>query len=262
MAVDLAHANWYSIIRNTVAEGCEMPDWYPTVASSEASSEPAGLNHNALRRIFSTLHAGSCPTSYNFHMHTVCSDGQLQPEQLVQQALRIGLQGFAITDHHTVDGYWSAHQWLEQERSQGNGDRQMPHLWTGVEVTSRMLDIEVHILGYAFDPESAYMQPYLYHCSPDGEDAQAEQVVACIHAAGGLAVLAHPVRYRRSPEELIPVAAEIGMDGVETFYAYNNPDPWHPSRDQTERVQRLSAIYNLFNTCGTDTHGLNLLQRL
>jgi hypothetical protein len=27
-------------------------------------------------------------------------------------------------------------------------------------------------------------------------------------------------------------------------------------------VQKLAGDYGLFNTCGTDTHGLNLLQRL
>jgi predicted metal-dependent phosphoesterase TrpH len=256
MAVDLAHANWYSNIHNSVANDREPLNSH----SDLASPEPAGLNHTALRRVFASLHAESCPTAYNFHMHTLCSDGQLQPEQLIQQALQIGLQGLAITDHHTLDGYWLAQQWLEQQ--QDGAESHLPLLWTGVEVTSTLLGTEVHILGYAFDPASAYMQPYLNGQSPSGEDAQAEQVVACIHGAGGLAVLAHPVRYRRSPEELIPAAAQIGIDGVETFYAYNNPTPWRPSPDQTERVQRLSAVYSLLNTCGTDTHGLSLLQRI
>jgi len=49
---------------------------------------------------------------------------------------------------------------------------------------------------------------------------------------------------------------------METYYAYDNPQPWRTSPKQTQRVQDLSAAYNLFNTCGTDTHGRNLLQRL
>jgi predicted metal-dependent phosphoesterase TrpH len=198
-------------------------------------------------------------------MHTVYSDGQLQPELLVKQAIAIGLQGFAITDHHAVDGYWIAQRLLNQWKQHSEQEQfpsSLPHLWTGVEVTSQLLETEVHILGYAFDPESPSMQPYLQRCSPIPDHAQAEQVIASIHAAGGLAVLAHPVRYRRSPEDLVAAAAEFGIDGIETYYAYSNPHPWRTSPEQTERVRHLSNRHNLLNTCGTDTHGKDLLQRL
>ncbi|MBW4470005.1 MAG: PHP domain-containing protein [Stenomitos rutilans HA7619-LM2] len=222
---------------------------------------PAAQDALALRRVFEQIHADSCPTSFNFHMHTVNSDGQLQPERLVQQAIAIGLQGLAITDHHSVNGYRIAHRWLEEQPCEER-DRPLPHLWTGIEVTSLLLETEVHILGYAFNPENPSMHPYLLHHAPKGPNADAEQVISAIHQAGGLAVLAHPVRYKRSPEDLIPQAAQFGIDGVETFYAYNNPNPWQTSPEQTLRVQRLSAAFNLLNTCGTDTHGLNLRQRL
>ncbi|MBW4691685.1 MAG: PHP domain-containing protein [Lyngbya sp. HA4199-MV5] len=222
---------------------------------------PAAQDAVALKRVFAQIHADSCPTSFNFHMHTVNSDGQLQPELVLQQAIAIGLQGFAITDHHSVNGYRIAQRWLEEHQFE-YPDRPLPHLWTGVEVTSQLLDAEVHILGYAFNPESPAMQRYLQRHAPKGEDAKADRVISAIHEAGGLAVLAHPVRYRRSPEDLIPSAARLGIDGVEAFYAYNNPNPWQTSPEQTRRVQRLSTTFNLLNTCGTDTHGLSLLQRL
>jgi predicted metal-dependent phosphoesterase TrpH len=221
---------------------------------------PAARDVTALRHVFEQVHAGSCPTSFNFHMHTVNSDGQLQPEALMQQAIAIGLQGFAITDHHSVNGYRIAQRWLDEQHS--DHVRCLPHLWVGVEITSRLLDAEVHILGYAFDAESPIMQRYLQRRAPQGEDANAERVISAIHQAGGLAVLAHPVRYKRSPEDLIPQAARFGIDGVETYYAYNNPNPWQTSPEQTRRVHRLSTAFNLLSTCGTDTHGLSLLQRL
>ncbi len=230
-----------------------------------ASSMDAAQDTQALRRVFETINADSCPRFYNFHMHTVCSDGQLQPEDVMQQAIAIGLRGMAVTDHHSTEGYRRAHRWLEDYREDAawRGET-VPslNLWTGVEVTSKLLDIEVHILGYAFNPESAVMRPYIRRESPKGDEALAEQVIRSIHLAGGLAVLAHPSRYRRSPEELIEAAARLGIDGVETYYAYNNPTPWCPSPRQTEQVQRLSSTYGLLNTCGTDTHGLSLLQRL
>jgi len=230
-----------------------------------ACSKPVAQDAAALRRVFETIHPQSCPLSYNFHMHTVCSDGQLHPETLVQQAIAIGLQGFTITDHHTVDGYRVAQRWLDECQpvsTELDSAPSLPYLWTGIEVTSKLLDTEVHILGYAFDPESLHMQAYLQHDAPQFEQAEAAQVIASIHAAGGLAVLAHPVRYRRSPALLIPEAARLGIDGVESFYAYDNPTPWRTSPKQTEQVMHLSKTHNLLSTCGTDTHGRNLLQRL
>ncbi|NJP09877.1 MAG: PHP domain-containing protein [Leptolyngbyaceae cyanobacterium RU_5_1] len=234
------------------------------LAEPSVSSSLAARDVLALKRVFETIHSRSCPTSFNFHMHTVCSDGRLQPESLIQQAIAIGLKGLAITDHHTTDGYQQAQRWLNEYQNTASEQTplSLPHLWTGIEVTSELLDTEVHILGYAFDPSHSLMRPYLQHHAPQRADALAECVVTSIHGAGGVAVLAHPVRYRRSPEELIPAAVQIGIDGVETYYAYDNPNPWRTSSRQTEQVKHLSTTHNVLNTCGTDTHGLSLLQRL
>lgn len=229
------------------------------MASSSALS--AAQDALALRRVFEQITAASCPRSFNFHMHTVCSDGRLQPEALIEQAVTLGLQGLAITDHHSVNGYHRAQQWLDQYR-QSQPHQPTPQVWTGVEINADLLDNEVHILGYAFDPAHEAIQPYSQRASVQGEDYAAQRVIAAIHAAGGLAVLAHPARYRRSPLELIPAAAAIGIDGVETYYAYTNPSPWQPSLQQTQEVRRLGDAHGLLHTCGTDTHGLNLLQRL
>jgi predicted metal-dependent phosphoesterase TrpH len=106
------------------------------------------------------------------------------------------------------------------------------------------------------------MKPYLQKIPSVGHAYQAVNVIKSIHEAGGLAVLAHPARYRRSHFDLIPAAAGYGIDGVETFYAYNNPKPWKASEVETEEVQQLAEKFELFNTCGTDTHGVNLLHRL
>ena len=214
-------------------------------------------NITLLRQVFTNIQADSCPKHYNFHMHTNCSDGKLTPEALMAQAVEIGLQGMAITDHHCVDGYRRAAKWLEIE-----GIEIRPYLWTGIEITAYLPPVDVHILGYGFDPLEPSLAPYLTGREPRGVDARAERVISALHRAGAIVVLAHPSRYRRSPEELIPTAVSLGIDGVETYYAYNNPQPWIPSFEQTETVKRLGNSYNLLHTCGTDTHGLNLLQRL
>ncbi len=225
-------------------------------------TNPSARDVVSLRQVFTTIHAESCPTQYNFHMHTTCSDGQLQPEILIQQAIAIGLKGLAITDHHSVNGYRAAQRWLDECHQHTSSTDNKPHLWIGVEITSVLLGTEVHILGYGFDPNHPTLEPYLQHSSPRGDDAQADRVITAIQKAGGLAVLAHPARYRRSPEDLIEAAVQLGIDGVETYYAYDNPTPWRTSPIQTQRVQQINTAYRLLNTCGTDTHGKSLLQRL
>ncbi|MBG1270429.1 PHP domain-containing protein [Nostoc sp. WHI] len=214
-----------------------------------------------LKQVFQNIDAQSCPRLFNFHMHTIYSDGKLQPSGLMEQVMAIGLKGLAITDHHSISGYQASLAWLENWKWTNPG-ASTPHLWSGVEINANLLDIEVHILAYAFEPEHPSMKPYLLRKATTGKEYQASKVIAAIHEAGGLAVLAHPARYKRSHFDLIPAAAKKGIDGVESFYAYNNPNPWKPSPLESEQVQKLADEYFLLNTCGTDSHGLSLLQRL
>lgn len=211
-----------------------------------------------LEQVWQGIDAKSCPLHYNFHMHTVCSDGQLTPEFLIAQATQIGLKGLAITDHHDIRGFYRAKAWIEEKR-QSKPNLKLPRLWTGTEITCYLNETKVHILGYGFNPDNEKLGRYFTGDSPEGEKADAKQVINAIHHAEGLVVLAHPARYRRSAEELIVEAYELGIDGVETYYAYDNPYPWRASISQTERVKTMAEKFNLYKTCGTDTHGNNLL---
>jgi len=243
----------------------------PTQVSVSARAPARGAL--ALRKIFETVDAASCPGEYNFHMHTVHSDGQLSPQALVEQAIQLGLKEFAITDHHSVEGYRHAKQQLEDWRwrhpapiysskRRRQALRSLPRLWVGVEITSLLLETEVHILGYAFDPNNAGMQLYLQGGAPKGHHQQAHRVIRAIQSAGGMAVLAHPCRYRRSPEDLVEAAVDQGLDGIEAYYAYDNPQQWRPCPKRTPSMQQLADTFGLLRTCGTDTHGKTLTRRL
>jgi predicted metal-dependent phosphoesterase TrpH len=224
------------------------------------------LNSSAnlsLRQILASVDASSCPNFLNFHLHTVYSDGKLEPEDLIGQAIALNMSHLAITDHHTVSGYHQAVRYLENfTKDTANSSQKLPHLWVGIEVNASLLFTEVHILGYGFDPDHEAMHPYLQGKTTAGLDYQAVSAINAIHSAGGLAVLAHPVRYRRRPEELIPAAAALHIDGVETYYGYENSDPWQPSPRQTKLVQRLAEANGLLCTCGTDSHGYKITRRL
>ena len=203
----------------------------------------AAQNSKKLKKVWETIDIDSCPYNYNFHMHTSASDGKLTGLELIQQALKIGLKGLAITDHHSINGYKKAQSYLNS-------------------LSSRLSEVDVHILGYAFDPEHPALQKYLQSNAPQGKEAQAHQVIKSIHQAGGLAVLAHPHRYRRSAQQLIPAAAQAGIDGIEVYYAYGKSNPWKPTPNKTEESFQLASQYSLYTTCGTDTHGVSLLQRV
>ncbi len=73
------------------------------------------------------------------------------------------------------------------------------------------------------------------------------EILAAIHDAGGIAVLAHPCLFDSMEllEELIP----LGLDGVEV---------WHPqcSKEQTSVLQAIAVKNNLLMTGGSDFHGM------
>lgn len=233
-------------------------------ASPASSLKPEAQNISALKQVFQTIDADSCPGSYNFHMHTVYSDGRLQPEKLMEQAIACGLKGLAITDHHSTQGYVQAQIWLDNWKlNHPDKNSEAPSLWTGAEINAELLNNDVHILGYGFEPQHPSLKPYLRGKSTEGTYCySAARVIEAIHEAGGLAVLAHPCRYRSTADQLIPEAARFGIDGVEIYYAYGNPNPWEPSPKQTALVKDLAETYGLLGTCGTDSHGLSVLVRI
>ncbi|NJN23146.1 MAG: hypothetical protein HC810_00365 [Acaryochloridaceae cyanobacterium RL_2_7] len=95
-----------------------------------------------------------------------------------------------------------------------------------------------------------------------GKKRKAENVISAIHEAGGVAILAHPARYRLDAKPLILAAIEMGLDGIETYYCYSRGVPWEPSEPQTTELRQMGDRHNLLMSCGTDTHGLDMTQRL
>lgn len=82
----------------------------------------------------------------DLHVHTTYSDGQYSPEQVVDLAVRTGLDGISITDHDGVNGIDKA---IERS-SIYNGFLVIP----GIEFSCDYNGEEVHILGYYIDYSS------------------------------------------------------------------------------------------------------------
>jgi len=85
---------------------------------------------------------------FDLHTHTNYSDGLFSPKEVVDLAIKKGLDGIAITDHDTIDGIEPA---IEYNNNLVNKIKIIP----GIEFGCVYQDEEVHILGYFIDYESS-----------------------------------------------------------------------------------------------------------
>jgi len=77
----------------------------------------------------------------DLHTHTIYSDGNKSPKQLLNMAKEIGITDFAITDHDTINGVKT----IKKE------DIEELNFITGVELTAKATKGRMHILGYNID---------------------------------------------------------------------------------------------------------------
>lgn len=107
--------------------------------------------------------------------------------------------------------------------------------------------------GYVADFREAF-DKYLAHNKPayvGRRRIAAEEGIALIHGAGGLAFLAHPGVYALPPrilESMVFKLTRAGLDGVEVYYADHLPT-------DTAFLRRLADEYDLLASGGTDFHG-------
>ncbi|EAR18689.1 PHP domain-containing protein [Synechococcus sp. W2B2] len=211
-----------------------------------------------LRAVLETVGPLSCPDELNFHCHTICSDGSLRPEDLIQQASSHGLRHLAVTDHHSSAAYLPMQSWLE---AQTELDHPAPTLWTGMEISCTLRGCLVHVLALGFEPRHRALAVYNHGDAAVGEALRADTVVKAIHEAGGLAVLAHPARYRLGFRDLINAAADLGIDGGEAWYDYDMQTQWQWTPMVCEQIDDQLKNLGLLRTCGTDSHGVDLRGR-
>lgn len=146
----------------------------------------------------------------DLHVHTRLSDGFLSPMELVLVARRRGLDVMAVTEHNQVLPAQVA-RWLS--RRLGG-----PLVLVGEEITSR----DYHLLAYGLESTVAPRR-----------DLGA--VIAEVHAQGGVAVAAHPVR-RFWPAFEPHLDA---LDGAEVV----SPVARMPARDGDFRWDDMVAFY-------------------
>jgi len=82
------------------------------------------------------------PSTVDLHLHTLCSDGEFPPEEVVRQAASKGLRTIAIADHDTMAGIPQA-----MRSARALSLRLIP----AVEISCELAEGEVHLLGYFVD---------------------------------------------------------------------------------------------------------------
>lgn len=250
----------------------------------------------------------------DLHAHSNFSDGELEPERLVEMAARTGLTALALTDHDEVRGVGRARaracelgielvggieisvcerggrrqlhvlgleidcddaplrafcEWQRADRRRRA--EQMVERLAGAGVAIEMSDV-LQIAGDATLGRPHIARALVEHrVCPDVQSAfrrwlrrgrpawicrealGAELAIETIHAAGGVAILAHPphsdgVDADGGLEPFVARLVGLGLDGVEV---------WHPNHSQRQRarLRELAARFDLLETGGSDYHG-------
>ena len=94
----------------------------------------------------------------DLHIHTNYSDGTMTPEEVVDEAIRLGISTIAITDHDTIDGVIVAYRY---------GQGKDLHIIPGIEFSSYLSPSEIHILGYFIDVHNNFLQKVIKQSRED-----------------------------------------------------------------------------------------------
>jgi len=246
---------------------------------------------------------------YDFHSHTLASDGGLTATELLQRAYDLNIQHFAITDHDSI-------------ASCGPGSTVAKELgiafYNGVEISAIQDNKEYHIVGLNIDldndelnnvlasnaefrrirakniaaklPEKfrdilhewmqqqptdkvvcrSHIARLLVEAGIEknaqlifkrwlgrkgrafvrAEFIELTEVVRAIKAAGGVAVIAHPLKYEVSKKQLWQLCAEFkvaGGHGIEIVYSGQTPG-------QIDKLCKLAEEFGFSGSVGSDFH--------
>ncbi len=190
----------------------------------------------------------------DFHCHSSFSDGALPPDRLAAKLAEAGVQYASLTDHDSLEGQSVFRQVLSR---QGIGSI------AGVEMTTQLAGLELHILGYGIETEQGELRAALRELAARRDadspilipkrSLPATEAIALIHKAGGIAVLAHPFASVPNPDNLANIVKELRQSGLDGIEALNNTAS---ARDK-ERACALAAQFGLIVSAGSDVHFSN-----
>jgi len=80
----------------------------------------------------------------DLHIHSTHSDGLLTPEDIVRYAKKYQLKAISITDHDAISSL---------QEAMDAGERYGVEIVPGIELSTKLDDYTIHLLGYYINPE-------------------------------------------------------------------------------------------------------------
>lgn len=160
----------------------------------------------------------------DLHVHSRYSgDSSSEPEEIIERALELGLDGIAFTEHYSYEASEPVEPLKEKYRGQ-------ILILRGVEFSTR----EGHCLIFGFNTDRVF-EKY----APIGE------VLRVVHSGGGVVIPSHPFRGTNSIGDVIRTVE--GLFAIEGFNGYN----MHPYNIKAvELAEELGIPF----TGGSDAH--------
>ncbi|MDP2208134.1 MAG: PHP domain-containing protein [Bacteroidota bacterium] len=90
--------------------------------------------------------------SSDLHLHTSHSDGKFTTKQLLEKVNKIGLKCISIVDHDTINGI---------DEAISSGKKMDIEVIPGVELSTTLGDMDVHIIGYFIDYKNEILLEHL-----------------------------------------------------------------------------------------------------
>jgi predicted metal-dependent phosphoesterase TrpH len=169
----------------------------------------------------------------DLHCHSKYSkDNHLEPEELIEQAIRLNLDGVCFTEHDSMTPWWS----LEKIRAPEGF-----YFFRGVEVSTD----RGHLLVYGLKDDSWYIWSNPAYLN-------AFRVIEKVHHLGGICVPAHPFRgWESFGEDVFEID---GFDAIETHNGHN-------LGDMNQQAIHAARLRNLSSVGGSDCHKIEEVGR-
>ncbi|NHI92851.1 MAG: PHP domain-containing protein [Candidatus Lokiarchaeota archaeon] len=177
----------------------------------------------------------------DMHVHTTCSkhpfwgvDAMSCPKEVIKRAIKLGLDGIAVTDHNTTRGGLKIAKMVKEH---GLQDKLI--VITGTEIKSKNGDI----LAYGIEKD---ISPRMWGI----------ETIERIQDESALAFVAHPFKgkffnyYYGGKSSWLKQKRRVKFDGIESFNAA-------ASVPANEMADKLASILKVSRTGGSDAHILS-----
>lgn len=90
----------------------------------------------------------------DLHIHTNVSDGALSPKEVIDEAAKNGVSVIAIADHDSIEAY--------DEELYNYAQSKNVKIINGVEISTKIDKVGIHVLGYNFDINNQDLKDKLF----------------------------------------------------------------------------------------------------